>query len=107
MTIFFFPVTIEIETHYHFGVNMETRTDKLTSLAELGTGNQATILAFSEGLCEKTKQRLEDLGLHVNRRIQCLRHLPFRGPLSIAIDGLVLAIESDIAQQILVSEQNL
>ena len=84
---------------------METRTDKLTTLAELKIGNQATILAFSEGLPKKTTQRLEDLGLHVNRKIQCLRHLPFQGPLSIAIDGLVLAIESEVAQQILISEQ--
>lgn len=105
MTICIFFVTIEIETHYHLGVDMKTRTDKFTSLAELGTGKQATILAYSEGICTKTKQRLEDLGLHIDRKIQCLRHLPFRGPLSIAIDGLVLAIESEIAQQILISEQ--
>jgi len=84
---------------------METRTDKLTCLAELPTGNQATILAFSEDIAEPTKRRLTELGLHINRKIQCLRQLPFRGPLSIAVDGLVLAIETDVAQQILISEQ--
>ena len=105
MTGITFSVRIEIETHYHFGVDMETRADKLTSLAELGIGNQATILAFSEEICEKTRQRLEELGLHLNRQIQCLRQLPFQGPLSIAIDGLVLAIEAEVAQQILVTEK--
>ena len=80
------------------------KTDHLTCLADLASGNQATILAFSEQISENTKQRLRDLGLHINREIRCLRHLPFRGPLSIAIDGLVLAIESDVAQQILISE---
>ena len=80
------------------------KTDHLTCLADLATGNQAIILAFSEEISENTKQRLRDLGLHTNREVRCLRHLPFRGPLSIAIDGLVLAIESDVAQQILISE---
>lgn len=80
------------------------KTDNSTCLADLASGSQATILAFSETISENTKQRLRDLGLHINREIRCLRHLPFRGPLSIAIDGLVLAIESDVAQQIIISE---
>ena len=84
---------------------MEARTDTLTSLAELSIGTQATVLAFSEEVCKKTKRRLEDLGLPCKSPNSMLSHLPFGDPISMAVDGLVLAIENDVAQQIIVSEQ--
>lgn len=71
-------------------------------LSELPPHHNGVIASFSPELPPDTIQRLNDLGLQVDRNIQCLRHLPFGGPLSIAVNGLILALDNDIAKHIIV-----
>ena len=94
----------ENENHYQkqaaskLAVHMTSR-----SLAELTVGTGATIVEFAGSLPSKTKKRLQDLGLCPERSIQILRRTPFGGPISIAVGGLVLALDSQIAQHIVVT----
>lgn len=83
---------------------MNISAQKISCLADLPSGKQATIRSFSQNLDCATLQRLNDLGVSVERNIRCVRHLPFQGPLSIAVDGLILAIENDVAKQINIEE---
>ena len=75
-------------------------------LTELSSGQQATITDFSSTLPHNIKQRLQDLGILPNRQVQLLRRTPFRGPISIVVGGLVLALDHQLAKQVLVLVQN-
>jgi len=85
---------------------MLERKEESIHLSELSSNQVGVIASFSEALDPNTVQRLNDLGLHVDRNIQCLRRLPFGGPLSIAVDGLVLALDNTVAKHIFVKSTN-
>lgn len=71
-------------------------------LSDMRCGQSATITGFGAQISEETKQRLEELGLYKDRSIRLLRLMPFGGPLSIVVGGLVLALDKHLAQEILV-----
>ena len=73
------------------------------SLTELTVGTGATIVKFANSIPAKIKRRLQDLGLSPERSAKILRRTPFGGPISIAVGGLVLALDSQIAQHIVVT----
>ena len=72
-------------------------------LSDIHCGQNVTITGFGENMTKETKQRLADLGLYENRAIRLLRYSPFGGPLSIVVGGLVLALDKQLAQQIIVN----
>ena len=74
------------------------------SLYHIKDGQSATIQSFDSSIPATTVRRLQEMGLNRNRLVQILHHGPFKGPISIAIGGLVLALDIDIAEHILVSQ---
>ena len=74
-------------------------------LPTLQLGQIATVLDFHSKIAPQTKQRLQDLGIHKDRTITLLRRSPFGGPISIAVGSLVLALDIELASDILVQPQ--
>jgi Fe2+ transport system protein FeoA len=75
------------------------------TLTNLSSGQKATIADFAQTLPINVKQRLQDLGLLPNRQIQLIRRTPFGGPISVVVGGLVLALDHQLAKQIVVLVQ--
>ena len=73
------------------------------TLKETAVGTCITIVEFAQSIPTKTKQRLQDLGLSPERTVTVLRRTPFGGPISVSVGGLVLALDSQIAQHIVVN----
>ena len=74
-----------------------------STLKETTVGTCTTIIDFAQSIPSKTRQRLQDLGLSPDRSVTVLRRTPFGGPISVSVGGLVLALDSQIAQHIVVN----
>ena len=74
-----------------------------STLKETAVGTCTTIVEFAQSIPAKTRQRLQDLGFSPERSVTVLRRTPFGGPISVSIGGLVLALDSQIAQHIVVT----
>ena len=75
------------------------------TLTNMPCGQAAIITDFTAQIPAATKRRLEDLGLYKDRSIRLLRRTPFGGPLSIVVGGLVLALDTQLAEHIIVMTQ--
>lgn len=76
---------------------------KAKTLRETAVGTCTTIVEFANALPAKTQQRLQDLGISPTRSITVLRRTPFGGPISVSVGGLILALDTQIAQYIVVN----
>ena len=74
-----------------------------STLKETAVGTCTTIVEFANALPVKTQQRLQDLGLTPSSSVTVLRRTPFGGPISISVGGLILALDTQIAQHIVVN----
>lgn len=74
-----------------------------STLKETAVGTCATIVEFANALPIKTQQRLQDLGIAPARAVTVVRRTPFGGPISISVGGLILALDTQIAQHIVVN----
>lgn len=64
----------------------------------------AVVLSLDNALLDCHALRLTELGLRVNERIKCLKHIPFRGPRIYLIGDSVFSLAEDVASCIQVHE---
>ncbi len=70
-----------------------------TSLYMLKNGEKAKIMVMPPGLCGR---RLEAIGLRVGKIVEKVSGMPFRGPITLEVDGRQVAIGHGAAGKILV-----
>ncbi len=70
-----------------------------TSIHMLKDGKKAKIIAIPPGMCGR---RLEAIGLRTGKIIEKVSGMPFRGPVTIDLDGRQIAIGHGAAEKILV-----
>lgn len=70
-----------------------------TSLYMLKNGEKAKITAMPPGMCGR---RLEAIGLRAGKIVEKVSGMPFRGPITLDIDGRQVAIGHGAAGKILV-----
>jgi len=74
-----------------------------STLKETAVGTCTTIVEFANALPIKTQRRLQDLGIAPASSVTVVRRTPFGGPISISVGGLILALDTQIAQHIVVN----
>jgi len=70
-----------------------------TSIHMLKNGKKAKIIAMPPGMCGK---RLEAVGLRTGKIVEKVSGMPFRGPVTINLDGRQIAIGHGAAEKIFV-----
>jgi len=70
-----------------------------TSIYMLKNGEKAKIMAMPPGMCGR---RLEAVGLRTGKIVEKVSGMPFRGPITLDIDGRQIAIGHGAAGKILV-----
>ncbi|MFP4482935.1 MAG: ferrous iron transport protein A [Thermovirgaceae bacterium] len=70
-----------------------------TSLYMLRNGEKAKITGMPPGMCGR---RLEAIGLRAGKIVEKVSGMPFRGPITLVIDGRQIAIGHGAAGKILV-----
>jgi len=77
----------------------EEEVNMTTGLHLLKNGQKAKIVSLPPGLCGK---RIEALGLRPGKTIEKVSGMPFKGPVTISLDGRQIAIGHGMSEKIVV-----
>ena len=72
------------------------------NLWDLPASTSATVAAFEDTLPKDYCLRLTELGLGIGETVECLRHVPLRGPRVYRIGDSVFSIAEDVARGVMI-----
>ncbi len=74
------------------------------SLWQLLEKEKAEVLGPADKLCQRTRQRLIDLGLKNGAMVMCEQVIPFGGPKVFQIGKCLFSLEKHLAEEVLVEK---